>query len=231
MAGLAMQLNSLRAIFLGEVDVPAEHRDAIGAARRRAFHALAPMAAIHSLLNAVVLTIAFWDEPAMPLVFVWTYTSAVLVFIRTRESRRVENGADGAAEELRIKRHTLFSGALWGAIIAALMMSSGPENTLLLGVLTAAILCVAIPVFAFLFIAYALYAYLVHEVNRTDIGKLLPATVLLILSVVLAANGASIAVCLLVLLSAPVVFIVYFVLIGWRHEEVALRRVTEDAPR
>jgi diguanylate cyclase (GGDEF)-like protein len=141
-AGLAMQLNSLRAIFLGEVDVPAEHRDAIGAARRRAFHALAPMAAIHSLLNAVVLTIAFWDEPAMPLVFVWTYTSAVLVFIRTRESRRVENGADGAAEELRIKRHTLFSGALWGAIIAALMMSSGPENTLLLGVLTAAILCV-----------------------------------------------------------------------------------------
>ena len=97
--------------------------------------------------------------------------------------------------------------------------------------ITAAILCVAIPVFAFLFIAYALYAYLVHEVNRTDIGKLIPATVLLILSVVLAANGASIAVCLLVLLSAPVVFIVYFVLIGWRHEEVALRRVMADAPR
>ena len=97
--------------------------------------------------------------------------------------------------------------------------------------ITAAILCVAVPVFAFLYIAYALYAYLVHEVNRTDIGKLLPATVVLVLSVVLAANGASIAVCLLVLLSAPVVFIVYFVLIGWRHEEVALRRVMKDAPR
>ena len=51
-----MAFDSLRAIFLGEVDVPAEHRDAVGAARRKAFHALAPMAAIHSLLNAVVLT-------------------------------------------------------------------------------------------------------------------------------------------------------------------------------
>ncbi len=137
-----MQLNSLRATFLGEVDIPAEHREAVGAARRKAFHSLAPMAAIHSLLNAVVLTIAFWDEPTMPLVFVWTYTSAVLVFIRMREALRAKRVTDGAAEERHIKRYTLISGILWGAIIAALMMSSGPENTLLLGVLTAAILCV-----------------------------------------------------------------------------------------
>ena len=137
-----MVLNSLRAIFLGEVDIPAEHRDAIGAARRKAFHALAPMAAIHSLLNAVVLTIAFWNEPTMPLVFVWTYTSAVLVFIRMREAKRSALITDGVAEENRIVRYTLFSGALWGGIIAALMMSSGPQLTLLLGVLTAAVLCV-----------------------------------------------------------------------------------------
>lgn len=137
-----MQLSSLRAIFQGEVDIPAEHRDAVGAARRKAFHSLAPMAAIHSLLNAVVLTIAFWDEPTMPLVFVWTYTSAVLVFIRMREALRARRVSDAAAEDRHIKRYTLISGVLWGAIIAALMMSSGPENTLLLGVLTAAILCV-----------------------------------------------------------------------------------------
>ena len=137
-----MLLGSLRAIFLGEVDVPAAHRDAIGAARRNAFHALAPMAAIHSLLNAVVLTAAFWNEPTMPLVFVWTYTSAVLVFIRMREAKRSMPLADSAAEERRIVRYTLFSGALWGVIIIALMMSSGPQHTLLLGVLTAAILCV-----------------------------------------------------------------------------------------
>ena len=137
-----MDLGSLRAIFLGEVDIPAAHRDAIGAARRTAFHALAPMAAIHSLLNAVVLTFAFWNEPTMPLVFVWTYTSAVLVFLRMREAKRGATSDDGPAEERRIIRYTLFSGALWGAIIAALMMSASPQHTLLLGVLTAAVLCV-----------------------------------------------------------------------------------------
>jgi diguanylate cyclase (GGDEF)-like protein/PAS domain S-box-containing protein len=100
------------------------------------------MAAIHSLLNAVVLTAAFWNEPAMPLVFVWTYTSAVLVLIRIREARRSASLSGSEAEERRIVRYTLFSGALWGIIIIALMMSAGPQHTLLLGVLTAAILCV-----------------------------------------------------------------------------------------
>lgn len=137
-----MQSSSLRAIFLGEADIPAEHRDAVRLAKRKAFHALAPMAAIHSLLNAVVLTIAFWNEATMPLVFVWTYTSAVLVFLRTREAARAKQVTDGAAEERHIKRYILISGAIWGAIIAALMISSGPENAMLLGVLTAAVLCV-----------------------------------------------------------------------------------------
>jgi hypothetical protein len=71
-----MRLADLHATFLGEVAVPPEHRDAINAARRRTFHALAPLAAIHSLLNAVILTFAFWGHAGMPLVFVWCYTSA-----------------------------------------------------------------------------------------------------------------------------------------------------------
>lgn len=58
------------ALFLGHVDIPPSQRGPIAEARRRAFHAMAPIAAIHSLLTAVVLTFAFWTEPAMPLVFV-----------------------------------------------------------------------------------------------------------------------------------------------------------------
>ena len=81
-----MQLTSWKADFLGEVDVPSEHREAIGTSRRQRFHSLAPLAAIHGLLNALVLTLAFWAEPVMPIVFVWCYTSAVLVFLRFRES-------------------------------------------------------------------------------------------------------------------------------------------------
>ena len=137
-----MNVSNLRTIFLGEVDVPAAQKEAVSAERRRAFHALAPLAAIHSLLNAVVLTFAFWNETAMPLVFVWCYTSAVLIFIRIREARRTENQLPGAVEDGRIVRYTLFSGAVWGGIICALIASSGPEHYLLLGVFTAAILCV-----------------------------------------------------------------------------------------
>jgi diguanylate cyclase (GGDEF)-like protein len=137
-----VRLADLRNIFLGEVDVPAEHRATVSVARRRAFHALAPLAAIYSLLNAVVLTFAFWSHPAMPLVFVWCYTSAVLIFIRMREARRPDGQLDGAVEDGRIVRYTLLSGARWGTLIAGLIASSGAEHDLLLGVFTAAILCV-----------------------------------------------------------------------------------------
>ena len=80
-----MNVTSIRTIFLGEVDIPANQRETISGARRKAFHSLAPLAAIHSLLNAVVLTFAFWNTPAMPLVFVWCYASAVLIFLRLRD--------------------------------------------------------------------------------------------------------------------------------------------------
>ena len=133
---------NLRTIFFGEVDVPAELRETVNAERRNAFHGLAPLAAIHSLLNAVVLTFAFYNEAAMPLVFVWCYTSAVLIFIRMREARRTASGLPGAIEDGRIVRYTLFSGALWGGIICALIASSHADHYLLLGVFTAAILCV-----------------------------------------------------------------------------------------
>jgi diguanylate cyclase (GGDEF)-like protein len=133
---------NFRTLFLGEVDIPPAQRDAIADARRRNFHALAPLAAIHSLLTAVVLTFAFWSAPAMPLVFVWCYASAVLGFIRVREARRPPVPGTGVAEDRHIVSYTLLSGALWGAIIAALVASSGPEHHLLLGILTAAVLCV-----------------------------------------------------------------------------------------
>ncbi len=137
-----MIFSNIRAIFLGEVDIPASQRDAVSAARRKAFHSLAPLAAIHSLLNAVVLTFAFWNNTAMPLVFVWCYTSAVLVFLRIRDSRAPEVHVDAKTADDRIIRYTLLSGAAWGLIIAMLIASSGSEHDLLLGLFTAAILCV-----------------------------------------------------------------------------------------
>lgn len=137
-----MILSNIRTIFLGEVDIPASQRETVSAARRRAFHAFAPLAAIHSLLNAVVLTFAFWGHPTMPLVFVWCYTSATLIFLRIRDARLPESEIPPDVQDGRIVRYTLFSGAVWGAIIAALIASSDAEHGLLLGLFAAAILCV-----------------------------------------------------------------------------------------
>jgi len=137
-----MRLVDLKTTFLGEVDVPAAHRDAINAARRTTFHSLAPLAALHSLLNALVLTFAFWGHAGMPLVFVWCYTSAVLIFIRMREARRPAGQLDPKIEDGRIVRYTLLSGALWSGMIAVLIASGGAEHALLLGIFTAVMLCV-----------------------------------------------------------------------------------------
>ena len=49
---------------------------------------------------------------------------------------------DGRKEDTKILRYTLASGAIWGLILWGLIGSSGPEHLLLLGVLTASVLCV-----------------------------------------------------------------------------------------
>ena len=134
---------SFKSIFLGEVAVPAEHRQAIHAARYNQYQRLALVSAMHNLLNAVVLTIAYWQAPVMPLVFVWSYASAVLAFMRIRESQRYfANPNQIPADASSVVRNTLISGMAWGAIIAALIASSGAEHDVLLGVLTAGVICV-----------------------------------------------------------------------------------------
>ena len=134
---------SFKSIFLGEVAVPAQHRQAIHAARYNQYQRLALVSAMHNLLNAVVLTIAYWQAPVMPLVFVWSYTSAVLAFMRIRESQRYfANPNQIPADANIVVRNTLISGMAWGAIIAALIASSGAEHDVLLGVLTAGVICV-----------------------------------------------------------------------------------------
>jgi diguanylate cyclase (GGDEF)-like protein len=136
----------LKEAFFGVVDIPAEQRHAVGVMRRQRFRKLAPLAASHGLLSALVLIVAFWNETTMPVVFVWCYASAVLVFMRVRENRkakgRVETPEEALKEDERIVRHTLATGLVWGMMIAALMTYSGAQDSMLLGVLTASVLCV-----------------------------------------------------------------------------------------
>jgi diguanylate cyclase (GGDEF)-like protein/PAS domain S-box-containing protein len=134
---------SFRQVFLGHVDAPPEHREAIETARHRQFQRMAPLAALHSLLNAVVLTAAFWNAPVMPIIFVWSYASAVLAFMRIRESQKyLADRSRKLPETSTIVRNTIASGVVWGCIIAALIASSDAEHDVLLGVLTAGVICV-----------------------------------------------------------------------------------------
>jgi hypothetical protein len=134
---------SFTSVFLGEVAIPAEHREAIHAARYNQYQRLAPVAALHNLLNAVVLTITFWQAPVMPLVFVWSYASAVMAFMRISESQRYFASPTRTPIDAGvIIRNTIISGLGWGAIIAALIASSPAQHDVLLGVLTAGVICV-----------------------------------------------------------------------------------------
>jgi diguanylate cyclase (GGDEF)-like protein/PAS domain S-box-containing protein len=135
---------SFSAAFLGSTRIPAEHAHAIAAARYEQFQKLAPLAALYSLLNAVVLTIAFWHAPVMPVVLLWSSVSAVIAILGVRASRRffAGNGAKTAPPAFRIVRSTVITGSVWGAIITALVAYSNESHVVLLGVMTAGVICV-----------------------------------------------------------------------------------------
>ncbi len=117
-------------------------RAAMDAARYRHFLGLAPLAALHGLLCAVALTVAFWESPAMPLVFAWSCASAVAALIRIFENRRFLSASDAPAPDKdRIVRNTTFTGVVWGGILAALIASSSSHQDVMLGVVTAGIIC------------------------------------------------------------------------------------------
>jgi low temperature requirement protein LtrA len=86
------------------------------------------------------------------------------------------------------------------------------------------IIAVAIPVLVFTVGLFALYTYLVNDFDTFHIGLFAGSTLLLILGVVLAAAGASIGTCLLLITAAPAVTIVGYETIGHRHKAAAMER-------
>lgn len=89
---------------------------------------------------------------------------------------------------------------------------------------TATVLAVAIPVAIYTGMLYFLYSLLVRERDAFHTGLLLGTAAVLVLSVVLAATGVPMAWCLIVLALAPVVTIVGYETVGYRHQAAALAR-------
>jgi hypothetical protein len=82
-----------------------------------------------------------------------------------------------------------------------------------------------VPVGIFTLVFYALYSSLLHARDPFHLWLLAGTALPLVASVVLAAAGVSVPVCLIVVALAPVVTIVGFETIGHRHMADALRRL------
>src|SRR5262245_95280 len=95
---------------------------------------------------------------------------------------------------------------------------------------TGTVLATTIPVTIYLFGLYGLYALFTRHLDPFHITLLVATAAVLVLSVGLAAAGAGIAVCLVVLMFAPVVTVVGYETLGYRHVAEALANM-RPAPR
>jgi low temperature requirement protein LtrA len=93
---------------------------------------------------------------------------------------------------------------------------------------TATVLTVAVPVGVFVVVLFALYSLLVHTTDPFHIVLLVGTMAVLVLGVLLASIGVAMAVCLVVLMLAPLVAVVGFETIGHRHMVIALERALAE---
>jgi low temperature requirement protein LtrA len=90
---------------------------------------------------------------------------------------------------------------------------------------TATVVSVALPVALFAVTLFALYSLLFREFDRFHFGLLAGTCTVLVASVLLAAAGVSMGICLLVLVLAPAVSVVGYETLGHRQIADALQRL------
>lgn len=93
----------------------------------------------------------------------------------------------------------------------------------------AAVLTVVVPVLVFGLAVFALYTWLVRELDPFHLLLYGGMVVVLAGSVALAASGVSLGWCLIVAMLAPVVVVVGYETLGYRHQEAVLARIADGA--
>jgi Bacterial low temperature requirement A protein (LtrA) len=91
------------------------------------------------------------------------------------------------------------------------------------------VLSVAVPLAVFVLMLYATWTMMMRRTDPIHLGLLLGTAAVLVLAVVLASNGVSMAWCLIVLALAPVVTIVGYETVGHRHQEAELARMKQSS--
>ena len=90
---------------------------------------------------------------------------------------------------------------------------------------TATVLSVAVPVALYTLALYVLYSFVMRTADPFHLTLLGLTALVLVLSVVLAAVGVDMAVCLIVLMAAPAVTVVGYEVLGHQHVAAALERI------
>ncbi|WP_035880222.1 low temperature requirement protein A, partial [Cryobacterium sp. MLB-32] len=111
-------------------------------------------------------------------------------------------------------------------VVAYVIEGESPIGTL------GAVLAVAIPVAIYSFTLFALYQYLLEEWDSLHLGLIVAALLVLAIAAGLAAVGASLGICLIIVTLSPVVVVVGFETVGHRHQAAVLERLdasTTDA--
>ncbi len=91
----------------------------------------------------------------------------------------------------------------------------------------AAVLTVAVPVFAFVTLIFAHYVYLLRKLETFYLGLMIGMTAVVVLAILCAAAGVSMTICLIILMFAPLVPVVGYEVKGHRYGSAALQRTLE----
>jgi low temperature requirement protein LtrA len=178
-------------------------------------------------INAVVHGSAGWTVDAGVVAFAgvglifatwWTYFAIPWADVLHRHRDRSFSWGYG---------HIVVFGAL-AAIGAGLHVAAYYlEHETVLGP-TGTVLSTAIPVAIYVVALYGIYAAFTRHLDPFHLSLLAGTAAVIVLSVVLATLGAGVAVCLLVLMFAPVVTVVGYETVGHRHVADAMAGMRSD---
>jgi low temperature requirement protein LtrA len=138
-----------------------------------------------------------------------------------------------SAEVLQVHRERVFGWAYGHILIFGAIAATGAGLHVAASYIaheahitaTETVLAVVIPVAIFVLTDFALYTLLLRVGDPFHIGLLVGTAAALALPVILAAQGVSMAVCLVVLTAAPLVSVVGYETLGHRHQTTELARI------
>ena len=161
--------------------------------------------AVMIVVAGVGLTFGMW----------WTY-----FIVPSAEVLGVRRATANAWSYAHIVLYTAIAATGAGLHVAAYVI----EDHAAIGEL-GALYSVAVPVLVYMVAFFALYSYLVREVDAFHYVLVAGVLATLAASVLFVALGASIGVGLLVVMAAPIVVVVGYEALGYRHEAAVLARL------